>query len=294
MSALPSFFKDIKLTHSLFALPFAVSIFTFFNISNVRRFDWVFFVAILVCIISARTFAMGLNRYLDSDIDAENERTKLRAIPGGLIAKKSVLQISLTAGLIFVAASFLIRPLCGFLSIGVLLVLGSYPLMKKMSILTHYYLGFCLALAPLGVAVSVSNDLGFSASIYLVSAAVMLWTGGFDIIYSLQDIAFDRANKLYSIPVRFGVKTALYISQVSFLSMVLCLIGAGYLAHKSWIYYVGVAMVATILTAEHVLIRDAVLNDGRSKHIDVAFFNLNAFSSVFFFVFCAIDLQQTF
>ena len=290
ISALQTFFKDIKLSHSVFAMPFALSIFTFLNIQSSDLFNPLFLILIIICIVSARTFAMGMNRYLDWKIDAENIRTKLRSIPAGKISKNSVLIISLVSGLIFIAASFVLKPLCGYLSFFILLILGFYPAMKKISYFTHYYLGFCLALAPLGVAVASSENFNFPASVYFICAGVMLWTGGFDILYALQDIAFDRAKNLHSIPARFGVNAAINISRISFAGMITCLIASGILAHKNSYYFIGVGVVAIILTLEHLLIRDAKNNHGHSKNINLAFFNLNAFCSVFFLVFCVMDL----
>ncbi len=290
ISALRIFFKDIKISHSVFALPFAMSAFTFFGFSFVRDFPPSFFVAIIVCIVAARTFAMGMNRYLDAEIDAENTRTRQRSLPAGKIAKKSVLGISLGAGFIFICCSFFISSLCGMLSFLVLLIIGAYPMMKKLTYFTHYYLGFCLGIAPLGVAVSLTGSLHIPVGVYFVSFAVMLWTGGFDILYALQDIDFDLTKKLHSVPARFGVATAIKISQLSFFLMIISLATAGFVADKGVVYFFGTSLVAAILFIEHYLIRDAKNSNGHSKNINLAFFNLNAFCSVFFFVFCVIDL----
>ncbi len=277
------FAADIKLAHSVFALPFAMSAFIVGHLPlpSTRQLALV-----ILCMVTARSFAMGMNRFLDRAIDGQNPRTKVRKIPSGALSPAQSLGWSLFAAALFVAAAWLLSPLAGKCALPMLVILMSYSFMKKLSWLTHWYLGLCLGLAPIAVSIALSNSV--SPAVLLTGAAVALWTAGFDILYSLQDIGFDRANRLHSVPGRFGPASSLWLSRLSFAVMVVVLAVAGQLAGLGWIYDLGVAIVAGILTYEHILVRDA-RHTGQSKHINVAFFNLNAYVSVVFFIFAELD-----
>jgi len=278
------FAKDIKISHSIFALPFAFSALLLKQIPGAHSLSQ--FVLLLVCMVSARSFAMGMNRYLDRQIDAINPRTKVRLIPSGQLSPNAGLFWSVVAATIFIAASFGLNNLAGILSLPVLLILGLYPFWKKISWLTHWYLGACLGLAPVAVGVAWGGQI--YPVLVLLGLAVAFWTGGFDVIYALQDFDFDRRHGLKSIPAKLGPAKALVVSRLSFVVMVGLLVAIGQLITMGSSYYFGVAIVAGILAYEHYLVRDAK-NDGHSKNVNVAFFNMNAAVGVIYFVFCLLD-----
>ncbi len=277
------FAADIKISHSIFALPFvgvALTITGVTGISSLRM------VKILLCMILARSFAMGMNRYLDRHIDSENLRTKIRALPTGKINHQAYLAVTLSCGALFIAVAASLSTVAGWLSPLLLVVLTFYSLMKKISWLTHWYLGLCLGLAPVAAELALFDQI--SMPIILVGFAVTFWTAGFDILYSLQDQAFDIENGLHSVPAKLGHRKAIWLSRFSFLLMILCLWIAGMEIGAGIWWKVGVAVVACILVAEHWTIRDAMVT-GTSEKINLAFFNLNALVSVLFFVFALGD-----
>lgn len=277
------FVSDIKIAHTIFALPFALSAFCFWHNYSLggAKLAW-----ILLCMLSARSFAMGANRYLDRTIDGDNPRTAGRLIPSGRLDANWGLFWTLIWAAIFVVGARQLGTLALGCSVPLLAILGSYSLMKRISWLTHWYLGACLGLAP--IAVSIACFGAVNRSILMVGAAVALWTAGFDIIYAQQDRSFDMFKGLHSVPARFGVSKALWISRVSFAGASLLFVLAGLVATKGTLYYCGVGLLSAILVYEHWLIRDLPEGRGNEK-IDVAFFNVNGFVSIAFFVFAAAD-----
>jgi 4-hydroxybenzoate polyprenyltransferase len=277
------FAADIKLAHSIFALPFAMAAFPLggLPVPTLRQLALV-----VLCMVGARTFAMGMNRVLDREVDATNPRTRGRGIPRGALTVGQGLAWSLAAAALFVVAASALSPLAGYCALPLLGVLLLYSLMKRLTWLTHWYLGFCLGLAPIGVQIALTGTA--SPAVLLLGVAVCFWTAGFDVLYALQDLEFDRVNGLYSVPRRFGPRRSLWISRASFALMVMALASAGVLAGAGRVYYGGVAAVAALLAYEHFLVRDAC-HDGKSRHLGVAFFNLNAYVSVVFFVFAELD-----
>ena len=236
--------------------------------------------------VSARSFAMGMNRFLDRKIDIANPRTANRMIPAGKISPNQCLAWSVTNAIIFILAAFSLSKLAGYLAIPLLLILMSYSLFKKFSWTTHYYLGLCLGLAPVAVQIALTGTV--TLPIVLLGAAIMFWTAGFDILYSLQDIDFDKLKKLYSIPAKFGPKVSLTISRLSFTVMISLLILLGVTSKAGLIYYLGLTAISGVLVYEQWLVRDAKTN-GQSKNINAAFFTSNAWVSVVFFCFSLLD-----
>jgi len=283
-SSFAHFAADIKLAHSVFALPFALSaiILGDLPLPSARQI-----LLILICMVAARSFAMGMNRYLDREIDHANPRTARRKIPQGQLTPAQGLTWSMISGGLFVLAAAGLGSLAGFCAPALLVILGTYPYMKRWTVLTHWYLGLCLGLAPIAVAVALIGQV--PVAVLLVGLAVALWTGGFDVLYALQDLEFDRARGLRSVPGRFGPAATLWISRGCFVVMVALLVLAGRLADRGVLYFVGVALVGAILLYEHLLVRDA-RETGKSRHINLAFFNANAYVSVIFFVFAALDV----
>lgn len=277
------FASDIKLAHSVFALPFAAAA---FFIGNIPPPSLKQSILLLLCMVMARTTAMGMNRFLDRHIDRSNPRTRSRKIPSGQLTASQSLFWSVMAALGFVFAAMSLTPLAGYLAIPLLFVLVAYSWMKRLTWVTHWYLGFCLGLAPMAIEIAMVGRL--SLPVFFLGVAVTFWTGGFDILYSLQDLDFDKKLGLYSVPSKFGPARAIWLSRLSFALMIGFLSAVGLLASQSWPYFFGVFVVGSILVAEQWLVREAKIT-GRSSHIGLAFFNLNAWVSVVFFGFVLLD-----
>ena len=283
LPSLAVFASDIKLAHSIFAMPFAASAFVLaaLPLPSARQC-----LLLVVAMVTARSFAMGMNRYLDRRVDAANPRTRGRRIPSGDLRATHGLAWSLLAAAVFTVVAWELSPLAGFCAPPLLVVLMLYSYMKRWTILTHWYLGFCLGLAPVAVEVALRGQISLPTA--LLGLAVALWTAGFDVLYALQDLTFDQETGLKSIPSRFGPRRSLWISRACFAAMVVLLGLAGVASDRSVVYYLGVVAVAALLTWEHVLVRDA-RDTGVSRHLNVAFFNLNAYVSVVFCAFAVLD-----
>lgn len=276
------FLRDIKISHSIFALPFVFSTLVFLD------FKWELskLIHIVLCMICARSFAMGMNRFLDYNHDALNPRTKSRMIPSGKLAAHKGLLWSLSFGVGFIWQSFQLNFLAGLLSPLVLLILGFYPKMKTLSWGTHWYLGFCLGMSPMGADVALRGKIHLET--LFLALAITAWTAGFDILYALQDYFFDKNIGIKSVPTRFGVKTSLNISRFCFLIMVVFLFCIGLIKGKSVIYFVGVFFISLILIIEQWLVKDSD-EEAISKNINLAFFNLNACVGLFYLTFTILD-----
>jgi 4-hydroxybenzoate polyprenyltransferase len=280
---LQAFSSDIKLGHSVFALPFVGVALTLTGLPGIPLEP---ILKIVVCMVFARSFAMGMNRYLDREFDGKNDRTKQRAIPAGAVTASAYLAITLACGAAFVAVAFSISRLAGSLAPELLVVLAFYSLMKRLSWLTHWYLGMCLGLAPIATEIALFDRVSWPVA--LVGAAVAFWTAGFDLLYSLQDKEFDQSNNLHSAPSRLGHQAAIWLSRASFVLMLAALGLAGVLAGAGSWWNVGIGVVAAILFTEHWLIRGAMMT-GKSDKINLAFFNLNALVSMIFFSFAMVN-----
>lgn len=278
-----AFARDIKIAHSIFALPFAASalVLARLPLPSARQI-----VLLLVCMVTARSFAMGMNRFLDRELDAQNPRTKTRKIPAGELAPRRGLFWSLMAAAIFMTAAFGLSTLAGYCAPVLLTILACYSLMKRFTWATHWYLGMCLGLAPVGVEIAMRGTA--SPAVIAVGLAVTLWTAGFDLLYALQDMNFDRAAGLSSFPAKFGPGTTLWVSRICFVGMIALLAFAGFAAKLHFVYSVGLCAVAFILLYEQWIVRDA-RETGASTRLNIAFFNANAYVSVVFFAFVALD-----
>jgi 4-hydroxybenzoate polyprenyltransferase len=283
--SLASFAKDIKISHSIFALPFVV-VGMLIGVRALPTDRQIFL--LIVCMISARSFAMGMNRYLDRDIDALNPRTVLRAISRGALSPQQCLTISIVFAVLFVTSAFMLSPLAGMLSFPLLGVLALYSKMKRWTLLTHWYLGLCLGLAP--VAAQIAMTGGVTVPVVGLCFAILFWVAGFDLLYSTQDAQFDRTHGLNSFPSRFGIKATLVTAGLCFLTMIALLIGIGLTPSVGvgfW-YFLGTFFVFSILCFELWLVSDA-WKLGFSKRINAAFFNANAVVSLIFMLFCLLD-----
>jgi 4-hydroxybenzoate polyprenyltransferase len=282
-SALSKWASFIKLSHTLFALPFALAAMVVAARDNRGWPSWRTFGLILTCMVTARTCAMVFNRIVDRKFDALNPRTASRHLPTGQINLSSAITLCILAAAAFVLATYFLNPICFYLSPVALIVICFYSLTKRFTDYTHIFLGIALALAPVGAWLAVRGT-GMSAleilQMLILSAAVVLWLVGFDIIYALQDYEFDRSHGLHSLVVAWGPKNALQAAFLAHLLMCGLLLGFGLLCGFKGTYVVGWLIIVFCLLLEHWIARRRSLN-----WINVAFFRLNAvISSVFFLV----------
>ena len=276
---LAAFAGDIKLSHSVFALPFALLSAALAARSPGARWGVWSFVLVAVCMVCARTVAMAANRLLDADLDRLNPRTARRAIPGGTLTRGYVLGlISLfAAGFVLSAAGFWWaygNPWPVALSLPVLAFLCGYPLLKRFSSLCHYYLGAALALAPLCAWIAFTR--GLAVEPLLVAAAVLCWTAGFDIIYATADHESDLRHGVHSVPARVGLRRALLVSRLTHVASLGFLIALGLASPQlGALWYAAVAVTAGLFVAQHAIVRPDDLS-----RVNVAFFTLNGLISV--------------
>lgn len=268
----------VLFAHSIFALPFAIIGFFLAVSMGLFHFDWLLFVLMLVCMVTARNSAMAFNRYLDRDIDALNARTAVRDIPAGRVAPHEALIFTIVNCVIFIVATYFINPLCLFLAPIALFVVLFYSYMKRISPLCHLVLGLGLGLAPVGAYLAVAGQFHIVPIFFGLS--VLTWVSGFDIIYALQDESFDREHGLHSIPARFGAAKALQISTLlHVLSFVFVLLPLFYIP-VSWPYYVGLVCYGGLLIYQHRIVSPTDLS-----RVDRAFMTTNGIASVVF-MFC--------
>lgn len=273
----------VLFAHSVFALPFAIIGFFLALQLTDATFDWVRLLLMLFCMVTARNAAMAFNRYLDRDIDAINPRTELRDIPAGKISARSALLFTIVNCLLFIVATYFINLSCFYLSPVALFVVLFYSYTKRITPLCHLVLGIGLGLAPVGAYLSVADSFHWIPVFYGI--AVMCWSGGFDIIYALQDEEFDRANHLNSIPAYFGGKKALLISELlHVLSFIFILLPAFYMP-VGWIYYLGVVFYGFLLIYQHRIVSPTDLS-----RVNRAFMTTNGVASVFFALFYLLDI----
>lgn len=270
------FAADIKLSHTVFALPFALlSLF----LATRGKPGWPLLGLILLCMVSARTVAMSANRLLDARLDALNPRTAGRAIPSGrLPAGYFIAALLLNVSIFFAACygfyAWRSNPWPLWLGGPVLAWISLYPLLKRFSLLCHYYLGMSLALAPLCAWVAATGTVAWPP--VWMAAAVLLWTAGFDILYACQDVQSDRRTGVISVPARMGIGPSLWIARLSHLGALGMLFGLGWTtADLSWNYGIALAVAAALLLWEHTLVRA-----GDLSKLNVAFFTLNGIISV--------------
>ena len=270
---------NIKWEHTIFALPFAYlgAVLAAGGLPQLDALLW-----ITLAMIGARTAAMSFNRAIDARIDAANPSTAMRPIPAGQLSVRATLIMAVAAlGLLVVAAAQL-NPLCLLLSPIAVFALALYSYTKRFTWLCHFALGLTDGIAPAGGWLGISPT--FTVPMLLLAGAVAVWIAGFDIIYACQDIAFDRANGLHSIPARFGISAALRVSTGLHALMVVLLFGLGWGLGLGWIYYLGVAATAGLLVVEHRIITP----DDMSR-INVAFFNVNSYIAGVLFIFTLLD-----
>jgi len=270
----------IKWEHSIFALPFALcgAMLAAGGLPTAAQLGW-----IVVCMVSARSAAMAFNRLADARIDAANPRTAARAIPAGVLSQRFVAAFVIISCVIFVAAAAQLNRLTFFLSPVALCVILLYSYTKRFTRWSHIVLGFALGIAPAAAWIAVRGSL--DSRILLLTAAVTFWVGGFDVLYACQDVDFDRAHCLNSVPQAWGVPRALWLARLLHVAMLGLLIALVLAFGLGKIAFAGVAAVALLLAYEHSLVSARDLS-----RLNAAFFTMNGVISVVFFVFVAADL----
>lgn len=282
-SAIARWSSFVKLPHTVFALPFALTGVVLASrevMPTVGQVGWV-----VLAFTAARFTAMAFNRIVDRDVDARNPRTRLREIPSGALLVGQAKLSVVIAGVLFILASWMLNPLCGMLSPIALAWVLFYSYCKRFTRWSHLVLGLGLGIAPVGGYLAVTGTWSEPAWMLPVLAmAVMTWSGGFDILYALQDVAFDRANGLFSLPGALGAPKALRIARVLHLCTVVLLAMVGAATASGLLYAIGVAVVALLLAYEHSL----VTADDLTK-LDAAFFTMNGVISISFFTFVLLE-----
>ena len=282
-----NYFSLVKFSHTIFAMPFAFIGFflgvktvpTFFNLTQ----QALLFVLVIACMIFARSAAMAFNRYLDRQFDALNPRTAVREIPVGVIRPGQALIFTVLMSLLFIGSAYLINPLCFALSPVALAVILGYSYTKRFTPFCHLVLGLGLALAPIGAYLAVAGQ--FSLLPLLFSLAVICWVSGFDIIYALQDVEFDRAQALYSIPSWLGKSKALLVSRVLHVISFIFIATAGVVGVFSWMYWIGAFLYGGLLVFQQRLVSPHNLS-----RVNLAFMTANGIASVVFAFFVIADL----
>ncbi len=267
----------IKWEHSIFALPFALTaaVLAAGGWPTMWQLTW-----IVVCMISARSAAMAFNRLVDAEIDAANPRTASRALPAGLLRKGFVSGFVVVSCLAFVLSAAMLNRLALMLSPLALVVVLGYSFTKRWSRWSHVVLGLALGIAPSAAWIAVRGSL--DGRIVVLTVAVLLWVGGFDVLYACQDFEHDRRVGLFSVPQAFGVQGAFWIARGMHLGMIAMLVWLVHLFGLGWLAETGVAVVGLLLLYEHLLVSPTDL-----RRMNAAFFTLNGVISVLFFGFIA-------
>jgi 4-hydroxybenzoate polyprenyltransferase len=265
----------IKFSHSIFAMPFALSAVVLAQRDHPTTFSDI--VWILVAMVGARSAAMGFNRIVDAGLDSKNPRTRNREIPTGRLSLESAIGFVVLSSAVFIGAAAMLGKLCLILSVPALLVLLGYSYTKRFTRWCHLYLGFAISLAPMGAWIALTDT--FSWGILCLSSALMTYIAGFDIIYACQDVDFDRENNLFSVPARYGVKQALAISTWLHAFSFLCFVLIFFIFQMDQFYLAAVIIIGMLYIIEHKLVDPDDL-----RRIHVAFFHVNSAISVVLFV----------
>ena len=280
MRKLATYLSFVRFSHSVFALPFALT--GALLAWREQPFSWSQVAWIVVCMVSARSAAMGFNRLVDAQMDALNPRTAMRELPRGLLSKPEATAFVSVASIVFVFAASRLSPLCLALAPVALLIVFWYSLAKRFTTYTQMFLGLALAVAPVGGWMAAGGRGGGEP--WLLGLAIGLWVGGFDILYACQDVDFDRRHGLRSIPATYGVSNAIRISRLMHVATVIVMVSLWWAADLPPLYLAGVAIVAALLTYEQSLVSDDDLSQVKKA------FDLNGYVGIVYFAATALSL----
>lgn len=275
---LHTYLSFVRFSHSVFALPFALT--GALLASRQHPVTWWHVGWIVVCMITARSAAMGFNRLVDARFDAANPRTASRELPAGRMTVTEATIFVVVMSIAFVAAAAQLSWLCFILSPIALIVIFWYSLAKRYTWATQFFLGLAMAIAPVGGWLAAGGGAGWEP--WLLGLAIALWVGGFDVLYACQDLDVDRRQQLKSIPVRFGVARSLWISRAMHIGTIACLALLGFVAGLGPVYFFGVAAVASLLLYEQSLVSATDLSNVKLA------FDLNGYVGILYFVITAI------
>jgi 4-hydroxybenzoate polyprenyltransferase len=280
MSTLTTYLSFVRFSHSVFALPFALT--GALLAWREQPFSWAQVGWIVVCMVAARSAAMGFNRLVDARFDALNPRTAMRELPRGAMSQREATLFVLVSSIVFVAGASRLNALCLVLSPVALAIVFWYSLAKRFTTYTQLFLGLAMAVAPVGGWIAAGGRGG--AEPWLLGLAIGLWVGGFDILYACQDVEFDRGYGLRSIPVRFGVAQAIVLSRVMHIATVLAMAALWVVADLPTLYLGGVAVVAALLVYEQSLVSADDLSQVKRA------FDLNGYVGIVYFAATALAL----
>ena len=280
MARLLTYFSFVRFSHSVFALPFALT--GALLAWRTMPFSWAQVAWIVVCMVSARSAAMGFNRLVDARWDARNPRTAMRELPRGALTPRAAAIFVIVSSVIFIFGASRLSPLCLMLSPVALAIVFWYSLAKRYTTYTQLFLGLAMAVAPVGGWIAAGGEAGVEP--WLLGLAIGLWVGGFDILYACQDLDFDRREGLRSIPVRFGVRTSILLSRLMHLAAVVAMAALGVAADLPPFYMAGVAIVACLLVYEQSLVSERDLSQVKKA------FDLNGYVGIIYFAATAIAL----
>jgi len=294
MSTVKNYLSLVKFSHTIFAMPFALIGFVLGmaalksnNINLEINEVGIRFFLVLVCMITARSAAMGFNRYLDRHFDQLNPRTAIREIPAGIIKAEKALGFVVVNALIFIGATYFINPICFYLSPLALFVILFYSYTKRFTYLCHLVLGIGLSLAPIGAYLAVTGS--FNILPLLFSFAVIFWVSGFDIIYALQDAEFDAAQSLYSMPSHWGGDKALKIARVFHVVSASFIVAAYCIGVFHWLYLIGMMVFIGMLIYQQSIVKPNDLSK-----VNLAFMTANGIASIVFSIFVISSIILTF
>lgn len=273
----------IKFSHTVFALPFAFIGFFLAIHSGQATFSIQKLVMVILCMIFARSAAMGFNRYIDRTFDAKNPRTAVREIPAGVISANAALAFVIICSISFVVCTYFINKICLYLSPVALVVVLGYSYTKRFTPLCHLILGLGLSLAPIGAYLALTAQFAFVPLLF--SVLVFLWVSGFDIMFALQDEDFDRSQGLRSIPVLLGTKDALRLSEVLHAIAAIVVLACFYFGGFHWLFAIGAAVFIGLLIYQHSIVKPNDLS-----RVNLAFGTVNGIASVVFCIFACADM----
>ena len=275
-----TYLSFVRFSHTVFALPFALT--GALLAWRTHPFSWSQVVWVAVCMVSARSAAMGFNRLVDARFDALNPRTAMRELPRGALTTRDAILFVLVSSVVFVYAAGRLSTLCLLLSPVALVIVFWYSLAKRYTSYTQLFLGLAMAVAPVGGWIAAGGRGG--AEPWLLGLAIGVWVGGFDILYACQDLDFDRAHGLRSIPVRFGVRRAIQLSRAMHVITVVAMVALARFADLPPLYLGGVAVVACLLAYEQSLVSERDLSQVKRA------FDLNGYVGIVYFAATAVSL----
>jgi len=280
MSKLTTYLSFVRFSHSVFALPFALT--GALLAWRDHPFSWAQVAWIIVCMVSARSAAMGFNRLADADHDALNPRTKMRELPRGVMSRAEAIAFVVLASAVLIYGASRLNSICFMLSPVALAIVFWYSLAKRYTAYTQLFLGLAMAVAPVGGWLAAGGRGGVEP--WLLGLAIGLWVGGFDILYACQDLDFDRGYGLRSIPTRFGVTRSIQLSRVMHVATVIAMAALWRVADLPPLYLVGVVIVAALLAYEQSLVSDDDLSQVKRA------FDLNGYVGIVYFLATALSL----